>query len=103
MDHLALEGRDWQLVSTLIPRKLPVVNLDVVSKVWTYFLCHTLDTNQSGSKLITLRAMAFYLLLTRCSVNVRRIISSDMDEMTHSRTKKSLGNASVILLECSKA
>lgn len=45
MDHLALEGRDWQLASTPIPRKLAVVDLDVIPKVWTYFLHHTLDTN----------------------------------------------------------
>lgn len=32
LDRLALEGKDWKNTSTLIPRKLYVVDLDVVPK-----------------------------------------------------------------------
>lgn len=62
-----------------------------------------MDTNLSGSELITIRALALYLPLTRQSMNIRRIISTDMYEMAQSTMKKSMGNASVILLLCRKA
>lgn len=32
LDRLALEDRNWQPTSTLIPKKLDVVDLDVVPK-----------------------------------------------------------------------
>lgn len=64
LNHLALEGRTWQPTSTLIPRKIALVDLDEVPKVWIYFLHHTLDTNWSGSELVTMRVLALYLMLT---------------------------------------
>lgn len=103
LDLLALEGRNWQPTSAPIPRKLAVVDLDVVSKAWTYFLYHTLDTNQSGAELIIMWALALYYLLNRRVMNVGHIISADMDKMAQSRTKKSLRYVTVILLLCRKA
>lgn len=81
LDRLELEGRDWKPVSTPISKKLVVVDMDDVPKAWTYFMHYTLDTNRSGSKLITMRALALYYLLNRHEVSVIHIISSDMDEM----------------------
>lgn len=102
LDRLELGGRDWKLVSTPIPWKIIVVYLDVVPKKWMYFLRLTLDTNRSGSKFITTKALALYLLLAWRLVNVWYIIYADMHEMAQSATKKSLGYASVILLLCRK-
>lgn len=81
LDRLKLKERDSQPTSTTIPNKLGIVDLYVFLKAWMYFLHHTLDTNQSGSELINVKALALYCVLTRRAVNVRRIISADMDEM----------------------
>ncbi|KAI5443956.1 hypothetical protein KIW84_012547 [Lathyrus oleraceus] len=48
------------------------------------------------------RALEFYLFLTRQTVNIGRIISEDMDEITQS-PNKSLGNSTLILMLCQKA
>lgn len=50
-----------------------------------------------------MQALALYYLLNRCVMNVDRIIVIEMDEIAQSRTKKSLGHASVIILLCRKA
>lgn len=102
LDRLALEGRDRQPASTPIPRKLAVMDLDTVSKAWTYVLPHTMDTIRSGSKLITMRALALYYLLNRHAVNICLIIYTNTNEMIQSTTKKSLGHATIILLLCRK-
>ncbi|KAI5443179.1 hypothetical protein KIW84_012009 [Lathyrus oleraceus] len=102
LDRLTLQGCDWKPASTFIPRKIEVVDLDFIPKAWTYFLYHTLDTNRSGSELITTRAQALYLLLTRQLVNIERIIYADMGEMDQSIPKTYLGHAFVILLLCRK-
>lgn len=79
-----------------------MVDLDAVPKAWTYFLHHTLNTNRSDFELIIMRGLELYLLLTQLSVNIRKIISGDKDDMAQSMTKKSLGHAYVILLLCKK-
>lgn len=88
LDCLNPKGRDCKHASNIIHMKLIIVDLDVVLKAWMYFLHHTLDTNCGGSELIIVRALALYLSLTRRLVNTGHIISSDMDEMAHSMTKK---------------
>lgn len=50
-----------------------------------------------------MRALALYYLLSRRAVNVSRIISSNMDEIAQSATKKSLGHTIIILLLCKKS
>lgn len=103
LDLLEHQGRDWQQSSTHILRNIAVVDLNGVPKEWTYFLHHTLDTNWNNSELITMKALLWYLLQTRQPVNIKQIISGDMHDMAQSTTKKSLGNASMILLLCKKA
>lgn len=99
LGHLALEREDWKPASTPILRNIAVLDLDDVLKAWKYFFYHT---NRSGSKLITMKALALFLLLTRQPMNIGHIIYVDMDEMAQSMTKKSLGQASMIILLCRK-
>lgn len=80
-----------------------MVNLDGVPNAWTYFLHHTLDTNQNNSELITMKALAWYLLLIQQPFNIKQIIYGDMHDMAQSTKKKSLGHASMILMLCKKA
>lgn len=84
MDLRALQGRYWQPTSTLIPRKIIVVDLDGVLKAWTYLSHHTLDINRKGFELITMTTLALYMLMTR-------------------KPNKSLGHDIVTLLLCKKA
>lgn len=63
LDLLGLQGRDWKLSSTPILRKIAVVDLDMVPKVWIYLFYHTLHTNWSDYELITMSDIGVYLLL----------------------------------------
>lgn len=75
LDLLALQGAVWHDFTPStnpnhVPIKIMVPGLDVVPKVWTYFLHHNLETNRSGSYLITIRVFGLYLILTRQPINL---------------------------------
>lgn len=79
-----------------------VVDLALIPKAWAYYMHHTLDTNWSGSYLITERGLSLYFLLKNKPVNIGRIIVGDIYEIAQSQ-KKALGHANVIRLLCQKA
>lgn len=89
---LAQSGKDCQPIMKQSPSKMLIVDMDAIPKAWVYFMHHT---------LITEIALELYLLLTCYPVNIRMIISGDMDEISQS-PKKPLGHATVILMLCQK-
>lgn len=74
-----------------------VVDMAPIPKAWSYYMYHTLDTNRSGSDLITERALALYFLLKCQPVNIDMISAGDMNVVARS-PKKSLRHVTVILL-----
>lgn len=101
-DSLVRSGRDWAPTSKISSAKIMVVDLAPIPKAMAYFIHHNLSTNQSGSELISERALLLYQIPQKKQVNIGRIIAADMDEIAQS-PKKSLGHATVIYLLCKEA